>query len=95
MATYSVFKLHKWFLHQSGVEFNQTVEDRKVKNCKKDAHIAEIYYDPLVAQSDTLLYCPVLDCTVPVVGGHGMGLAGLQATGLRPPGFGREVSVLQ
>ena len=42
-----------------------------------------------------VLYCTVLYCTVPVVGGHWVGLAGLQATGLRPPGFGREVSVLQ
>ena len=42
-----------------------------------------------------VLYCNVLYCTVPVVGGHWVGLAGLQATGLRPPGFGREVSVLQ
>ena len=42
-----------------------------------------------------LLYCTVLYCTVPVVGGHRVWLAGLQATGLRPPGFGREVSVLQ
>ena len=70
-------------------------QEQEGQKCRKDTRIAEIDYDPLVAQSDTLLYCPELDCTVPIVGGHWMGLAGLQATGLRPPGLGREVSVLQ
>jgi len=42
-----------------------------------------------------VLYCTILYCTVPGVCGHGVRLPGLQSTGLRPPGFGREVSVLQ
>ena len=37
-------------------QFINTVRSRKVKKCRKDASIAEIHYDPLIAHSEFPLY---------------------------------------
>ena len=50
-------RLQKWFLHQNGVEFNHKFKSGVcivwllARRESKDAHLAEINYDPLVAHS--------------------------------------------
>ena len=56
-VTPSVLRLQKWFLHQNGVEFNHKFKSGVcivwllARRESKDAHLAEINYDPLVAHS--------------------------------------------
>ena len=61
--SFSFEQLQKWFLHKNGLEFNHKSKSkvcnvwpvagwsRKTKNLRKDAHKAEISYEPLVAHS--------------------------------------------